>query len=74
MSVDTPCGKHVWSGMTVRERIVQPRWYADMAAAAYDKVGQPDSALARYERFLATGHPYRLYVDASRLGQALRRA
>jgi tetratricopeptide (TPR) repeat protein len=55
------------------DRLSARAWYADLAAMAWDRLGAPDSAIARYQRFLDSGFPYRMYLDATRLGPALDR-
>jgi serine/threonine protein kinase/tetratricopeptide (TPR) repeat protein len=42
-------------------------------ARAYEAAGKPDSALATYERYLATPWIFRYEVDAAELGWAMRR-
>ena len=46
--------------------------HSDMALA-FDRAGQPDSAIARYRRYVDTPLVFRIYTDQQRLAHALRR-
>jgi tetratricopeptide (TPR) repeat protein len=42
-------------------------------ARAFDAAGEPDSAIAAYERYLATDDMYRIFTDFAERGPALQR-
>jgi serine/threonine-protein kinase len=49
-------------------------WWVPELGLAFDRSGAPDSALALYERYLASTWNFRLYPDAHHLAPILRRA
>jgi serine/threonine-protein kinase len=48
-------------------------WWLPELGMAFDRSGNSDSALAVYERYLASTHNFRIHPDAAHLGPVLRR-